>query len=385
MTLKNKSRQYLDRKGGDFEVRPRPFHASYSHPTSVPVISVKSRKVVSASHTFSCSRSDSVRFMLARCDSAEMPGNRCSNCIAFQSECTHSGKTKTRSSSTSTENNLNNSPRTAQDHITSILSGSNEYISSDPLVVYQILVAVAQYARRLEEALPTTAAAQSISVQAPPPSASSASHDTSDETDTESDDGLLVDSILPESLRQITRNISVNRFYGKSSSILFVKSVMDAKMEATGENSDNIQSFQRPEFWHIRAWELAAEIFVPQLFPEPQLMNALIDIFFSEINILIYLLHEIQFRGNVAAGLHLYDQKFGALVLTVCALGAKYSNDPRVFLEGANSEHSAGWKWFRQVWPIPASLVASPSLYEIQIVCVSRARFHEASTSPLRS
>ncbi|KAJ6572270.1 hypothetical protein B0H19DRAFT_936890, partial [Mycena capillaripes] len=132
-------------------------------------------------------------------------------------------------------------------------------------------------------------------------------------------------------LRQITRNISVNRFYGKSSSIIFVKSVMDAKMEATGENSDNIQSFQRPEFWHVRTWELAADIFVPQLFPEPQLMNTLIDIFFSEINILIPLLHEIQFRRDVAAGLHLYDQKFGALVLTVCALGAKYSNDPRVF------------------------------------------------------
>lgn len=93
------------------------------------------------------------------------------------------------------------------------------------------------------------------------------------------------------------------------------------------------------------------------------------------MNILIYVLHEIQFRRDVAAGLHLHDQQFGALVLTVCAIGAKYSDDPRVFLEGANSEHSAGWKWFRQVRPIPTSLFASPSLYEIQIVCVSSTMF----------
>ncbi|KAJ6541639.1 fungal-specific transcription factor domain-containing protein [Mycena capillaripes] len=300
-----------------------------------------------------------------------MPGNRCSNCIAFQSECTHSGRAKTGSSSTSTENIINNSPRTAQDHITSILSGSNEYISSDPLVVYQILVAVAQYARRLEEALAMTAVAQSISVQPSSPSVSSAPNTNSDETDTESDDGVLVDFALPEALRQITRDFASNRFYGSSSSILFVKSVMDAKLEATGDNLANIQSFQRPEFWNVRPWELVAEIFVPQLFPELQLMNALIDRFFSEINILIYVLHEIQFRRDVAAGLHLHDRKFGAVVLAVCALGAKYSDDPRVFLEGSNSEHSAGWKWFRQVRPIPSSFFASPSLYEIQIICLS--------------
>ncbi|KAJ7631670.1 fungal-specific transcription factor domain-containing protein [Mycena polygramma] len=278
-------------------------------------------------------------------DSAEMPGNRCSNCIAFQI------------------------PRTAPEHITAILSGSNEYISSDPLVVYQILVAISQYARRLEEALATTAAAHSFSVEPSPPSASSASNEASDETDTESDDGVLIDSTLPESLRHITRDVSSNRFYGKSSSINFVKTVMDAKMEVTGNNT--LVSLQRPEFWHARPWELTADMFVPQLFPEPQLMEALIDLYFSELNILIYIFHEITFRAAVASGLHLRDQTFGAVVLVVCAIGAKYSDDPRVFLEGANSEHSAGWKWFRQVRPVPTSFFVSPSLHDLQLICLS--------------
>jgi hypothetical protein len=139
-----------------------------------------------------------------------------------------------------------------QDHITSILSGSNEYISGDPLVVYQILVVIAQYARRLEEALATTTAAQSINILPSPPSQSLFSAESSDETDTDSDDGiLLIDSTLDKSLRQITRDISANRFYGKSSSIIFVKAFMEAKMEATGD-SNLLKSFQRPEFWNVR-------------------------------------------------------------------------------------------------------------------------------------
>ncbi|KAF8215720.1 fungal-specific transcription factor domain-containing protein [Mycena galopus ATCC 62051] len=266
--------------------------------------------------------------------------------------------------------------RTAQDHITFILSGSNEYISGDPLVVYQVLVAVAQYARRLEEALAITTTAPSLSIQPSPPPGSFSSSEAS-ETDTDSDDGLVVDSTLPESLQQITRDVSFNRFYGKSSSIHFIRSFMAAKMEATGDINP---IHQRPEFWSVRPWELTREIFVPQLFPEPTLMMALIDHFFSEINILIYILHEITFRQAVAAGLHLHDQKFGAVVLSICALGAKFSDDRRVFLEQSDSEHTAGWLWFRQVRPIPASLVATVSLYEIQVIVLSVLYLGSAST-----
>ncbi|KAF7347216.1 Fungal-trans domain-containing protein [Mycena venus] len=285
-------------------------------------------------------------------------------------------------SRTPTHGNLKSS-RTAQDHITYILSGSNEYISGDPLVVYQILVAVAQYARRLEEALATTTAAQSLSIQPSPPVGQSvSSNETPDETDTESDDGLVVDSTLPESLQQITRDISSNRFYGKSSNIHFIKAFLDAKMEATGETNcvNNHLIHQRPEFWNVRPWELTAEIFVPQLFPEPELMMTLIDAFFSEVNILIYVFHEVTFRRAVTAGLHLHDHKFGAVVLAVCALGAKYSDDRRVFLEDSDSEHTAGWKYFRQVRPVPTSLFASPSLYEIQLVLLSILYLASAST-----
>ncbi|KAJ7729108.1 fungal-specific transcription factor domain-containing protein [Mycena maculata] len=315
---------------------------------------------------------DICRRQKVRCDSAEMPGNRCSNCVNFQSECTHSTTSKAKSG-TKIKHDLFNTFRTAQDHIASILTGSPEYISGDPSAVYQVLVAVAQYARTLEEALTMTTATPSRALNDKLYLRSNAldATEASSGTDSDSDnEGLLVNTNLSEPMRQITRNISSNRFYGKSSAINFVKAVMDIKLEATGETMSNPQ-IRRPEFWNVRIWETPSEIIVPHMFPEPDLMQTLIDSFFSQINILVYLFHAPTFRSAVAAGLHLRDRKFGAVVLAICALGSKFSDDSRVFLEGANSEHSAGWKWFRQVRPIPTSFLISPSLYDLQLIGLS--------------
>lgn len=123
---------------------------------------------------------------------------------------------------------------------------------------------------------------------------------------------------------------------------------------------------------------------MPHMFPGPDLMKTLIDIFFAEINTQVYIFHATTFRSAVAAGLHLRDQKFGALVLVVCALGAKFSDDPRVFLDDAQSEHSAGWIWFRQVRPVPTSFHVSPSLYELQLICVSNVYFRDPRNSRVR-
>lgn len=76
--------------------------------------------------------------------------------------------------------------------------------------------------------------------------------ETPGDTDSDSDnEGVVVGVNLSESMRQITRDISSNRFYGKSSSIHFIKAVMDVKLEATGEKIIKPQT-QRPEFWNLR-------------------------------------------------------------------------------------------------------------------------------------
>jgi hypothetical protein len=70
--------------------------------------------------------------------------------------------------------------------------------------------------------------------------------------------------------------------------------------------------------------------------------------------------------------MHFRDPQFGAVVLAVCALASRYSDDPRVFIEGTNSEHSSGWKWYRQVRPFRATFSPLPSLYQLQLICVRR-------------
>jgi hypothetical protein len=99
-------------------------------------------------------------------------------------------------------------------------------------------------------------------------------------------------------------------------------------------------------------------------------MDTLIDAYFTQINPLIFLLHAPTFRRAVAGGLHLHNERFGQIVLAVCALGAKYSNDSRVFLDDVHSEHTAGWKWFRQIPTFPTSFITTPSLHDLQLLCV---------------
>ena len=83
------------------------------------------------------------------------------------------------------------------------------------------------------------------------------------------------------------------------------------------------------------------------------------------------LLHRPTFDKSVKEGLHLKNLNFAPVFLLVCAVGARYSDDPRVRLDGVKSHHSAGWKWFEQVQIMKRSLLAPPTLYDLQLYCVS--------------
>ena len=142
-------------------------------------------------------------------------------------------------------------------------------------------------------------------------------------------------------------------------------------------------------------------------------MCSLVELYFEHCNIYLPALHRPFFFAAVADGLHRRNSEFGSLVLLVCALGARYSEDRRVLLEkdedsdGARVEvvdddddessgnessddkddnetyaahteekdvygwHSAGWKWFKQVKLGCRVLATPPSLYDLQICCVS--------------
>ena len=106
-----------------------------------------------------------------------------------------------------------------------------------------------------------------------------------------------------------------------------------------------------------------------QEYPPSDLLYALIDLYFRQVNDYTPLLHEFIFKKAVNSGLHLRDGEFGATVLLVCANGARFSSDTRVLLEGQDY-HSAGWKWFMQVEEARRSLFSPAKLYDLQVYVV---------------
>ena len=113
-------------------------------------------------------------------------------------------------------------------------------------------------------------------------------------------------------------------------------------------------------------------------------------------NIYLPLLHEPLFLAAIAEGLHLRDYDLGCVVLLVCALGARFCDDPRVLLEEEEEEpvadgnededmedgegkkpkvrrtgwHSAGWKYFRQVKMCRREFGTPVTVFDLQIACV---------------
>jgi hypothetical protein len=108
----------------------------------------------------------------------------------------------------------------------------------------------------------------------------------------------------------------------------------------------------------------------PYLFPDPDLLHDLIHHYFTEHNIYAPILHRPSFESDVAEGLHLRDNGFGAVVLLVCAIGSRYVDDPRVLLEGSSS-YSAGWPLYNQVHMVRKSSLVPPRLYDVQQFAVS--------------
>lgn len=110
-------------------------------------------------------------------------------------------------------------------------------------------------------------------------------------------------------------------------------------------------------------------------FPEPDLLRDLVDLYFEHVNLFLPLLHRPTFERSISEGLHLRNELFGANVLLVCANGSRFSDDPRVLLDGEQSRHSSGWRWFDQVQMVKKSFLSPPTLYDLQFYSVSLAPF----------
>ncbi|KAK0442947.1 fungal-specific transcription factor domain-containing protein [Armillaria borealis] len=173
------------------------------------------------------------------------------------------------------------------------------------------------------------------------------------------------------------RDDSIYRFFGKSSSVQFIQTVMDVKhgyvSSADSWLPPSLFDAMRPEFRTKRSWEwnnTEPPYVCKYTFPPDDLLEDLIDIFLRRNDVSFPCLHGPTFRQCVKDKLHLRDEMFGAVVLSVCANASRQSDDPRVLLDGEESKQSSGWKWFNQVQNTKRSLLAPPTIHDLQFYCL---------------
>ncbi|KAJ7282763.1 hypothetical protein C8J57DRAFT_1218941 [Mycena rebaudengoi] len=261
--------------------------------------------------------------------------------------------------------------RRAQDHVDTILIHSTAYIAPEDL--REVLLNVARYCRSLEGEL--AGFRQLEAARSPAAEADALEEDNNDHKhgiiikfDSTAND--LSDAIddLSDALKTINVINAESRFFGKSNSLFLVHTALAMKENRGG--GPNSQQLRRPQFWS-NSWEKRHVTPLPDLkFPSKDLLEDLLDIYFTRIQIVIGLLHRPTFEASIARGLHSTNRGFGSVVLAVCALAAQFSEDPRVVLEGTNSHLSAGWEWYQQVRPFRTDFTVPPTLYDLQLVGV---------------
>ncbi|KAJ7902045.1 fungal-specific transcription factor domain-containing protein [Mycena olivaceomarginata] len=316
-----------------------------------------------------------------RCDSAKMPNNICSNCIAFGSECQHLASAANRRAAAKAEQIQlppDEIPHVAiptpiQSQIAAILSQTTPYsLPKDPSSLMSTLVDLAAYARNLEEELAILKGTVLPELPIVDPGIGFTRPPTPTDLSLTATDGCVLTE-LNERMKGLMVDSSHNRFYGQSSDIMLVKTAMDIKRE-TGEDqklADHLLAIKRPEYWNSHPWHQPPP--EPQdiyIFPEKDLMDSLMSLYWLNCHPFIPLLHRQTFERSVDEGLHLRNSRFGATLLLVCALAARYSSDPR---------HSCGWKWAGQIRLVKQSFTTTPSLYDVQICC---SCFYRAPACP---
>ncbi|KAF5392117.1 hypothetical protein D9757_003201 [Collybiopsis confluens] len=366
---------------------------------------------------------------------SQMSGNFCSNCRALNIDCTHTTSKAKRKRLTFI--NMTSAPSSAttiptrdpaavgpvrldrfsfaKSQISAILDESSHQIQNldDGPISLQALTEIAEYARSLERALSDAERSTDTHFlqMGPPNSQTEPEHATQPSTNLRT---MFLDTDVDE-LTDFVKRIELDgdSFFGHSSHVELSRMAMKIKKEylddeteeesrrrlffsqgasasdvtrggainappAQQQNPDPLPQQSRQEarstFWDIHPWQSQPRIRQSQLrFPSPSLLVSLVDLYFTKHNFFVPLLHRPTFQRGLDARLHERNRSFGELVLSVCALGARYSSDEEVFqstvgIDPAVREHSAGWKYINQINPTQ-EITAKNALLIVQTIC----------------
>lgn len=222
----------------------------------------------------------------------------------------------------------------------------------------------------------------------------------SEESRSQDLNALVMD--LEHGLKRMTIGTTENRFHGECSGISVIHAVARLKEEVEGirvldEHTPGVlpdysKLTARSWFWRPSPWEyLSYNLPSPSefKFPPEDLANSLIALCFTRALVIYPILHRPSFERDAKAGLHRRDLNFGKLYLLVCAVGSRFSTDPRVALRAPNEPgmdpeiqwRSAGWIFFSQVMALNRPLLQPALLVDLQMVALA-ALYLEGSGSP---
>ncbi|KAF5334559.1 hypothetical protein D9758_015778 [Tetrapyrgos nigripes] len=217
------------------------------------------------------------------------------------------------------------------------------------------------------------------------------------DTDTRSDNGEETESNiedLSEELSKFAFGRERGTHFGESSNVMLMKVALEHNKELHGPSGPDWNSIlahiRRPDFWEIdpvseatfsysnaeynasakgpsyliSQHDLDAPIYN---FPTTDDLHRFIDIYFTEWETYQPLLHRPWFEKSIRGGLHHCDSAFGAVVLAVCAHGAKLLSRSR--------QEDPGDCWFRQIRLHSFVFKEDLELYHLQLYCLMMTYF----------
>ncbi|KAJ7643219.1 fungal-specific transcription factor domain-containing protein [Mycena rosella] len=273
---------------------------------------------------------------IKKSDEVQNSGKKCSNCVENELDCTFGGAVAKRKSYVDVlEARLELTEQLLRKERVIIISNNDTSATSsvDPGI--------------------DLAALTIRSINAPPPAP-------------QKDDLTHID--LAQELRGLSMNTHWDRFHGKASMALLARAAVHQR-DACAHQAIQLKP-RRMHYWTFDPTKDRRRHVGPYVFPEADLMFALVDNYFIHTNLYFPLLHRPTFERCIADKMHLRDESFGAVLLLVCAIGSRFSNDPRV-CDPHDEPLRCGWKYFDQLPLAIDHLFVRPTLYHLQYYCGS--------------
>ncbi|KAJ3799412.1 fungal-specific transcription factor domain-containing protein [Lentinula aff. detonsa] len=282
-------------------------------------------------------------------DGATMPNNICSSCISLDLECEYSSEQKVRLSFQSLFSSM-----------------FTQFVEKRPEIQQQLERALVQ---------PEHVAQSPSSYSTPTPYRPSPLH-TLDQSEDKKPDSI---SLQVKKIGLDRGDQSYQRHVGSSSHFILLQTALEIRNEMSSEKEKHDSAGKKRnevwnEFWIRQPWHRfpPEPEDPPYVFPPDDLLRNLISLYFDLQHNIYPLLHRQIFEREVYINkLHTTDRRFGAVVLAVCALGSRLSNDPRNLFNGTTDERSLGWRYFNQIRLARTNFVEHPTLFEVQTLAVT--------------